>query len=99
MPPSKITHNRHIIALCLIIANMLFISACLDDSTRRPPPRAVKGALDLTDWDFETEGPVDLRGEYEFYWSQHLSPSDFQTPLCRRKRDSSKFPDTGKTMK
>jgi PAS domain S-box-containing protein len=86
MPPSKITHNRHIIALCLIIANMLFISACLDDSTRRPPPRAVKGALDLTDWDFETEGPVDLRGEYEFYWSQHLSPSDFSdAPLPEKK--------------
>jgi hypothetical protein len=56
---------------------MIFFSACLNDAPRRISPRAVKGILDLSDWDFKKDGPVDLGGEYEFYWSQHLTPLDF----------------------
>jgi PAS domain S-box-containing protein len=41
------------------------------------PPAAVQGVMDLTRWDFDRRGPVDLSGEYEFYWNQHLSPADF----------------------
>jgi PAS domain S-box-containing protein len=44
------------------------------------PPVAVQGVLDLTRWDFGRRGPVDLSGEYEFYWNQHLSPADFNAP-------------------
>jgi PAS domain S-box-containing protein len=81
----KNRHNLHIIFLPLIIAYLIFFSACINDSPRRIPPSAVNGILDLTDWDFKKDGPVDLIGEYEFYWSQHLSPSDFlDTPLPER---------------
>jgi PAS domain S-box-containing protein len=82
MPQFKTRFNFRIIALSLIIAYLIFFSACLNDSRRRIPPRAVKGVIDLTDWDFKNDGPVDLIGEYEFYWNQHLSPSDFsQAPI------------------
>lgn len=77
MPQFKTRLNLRIIALSLIIAYLIFFSACLNDSPRRIAPRAVKGVLDLTDWDFKNDGPVGLIGEYEFYWSRHLSPSDF----------------------
>jgi PAS domain S-box-containing protein len=77
MPQSKTKLNLRIIALSLIIAYLIFFSACLNDSPRKIAPRAVKGVLDLTDWDFKYDGPVGLIGEYEFYWKQHLSPSDF----------------------
>ena len=40
-------------------------------------PKAVKGVVDLTGWNFETDGIADLSGEYAFYWRQHLSPTDF----------------------
>ena len=70
-------HNLYLIALPLIIAYLIFFSACLNNSPRRLPPRAINGILDLTNWDLETDGPVDLTGDFEFYWSQHLSPSDF----------------------
>ncbi|NNL76351.1 MAG: PAS domain S-box protein, partial [Desulfobacterales bacterium] len=60
---------------------LVLLIACRHDTPRRNSPKAVKGELDLTDWDFKTDGPVDLSGEYEFYWSRHLSPSDFfKTP-------------------
>jgi PAS domain S-box-containing protein len=85
MPQSIIKHNNHLIALLLIIACLIFISACLNDSTRSISPRAVKGMLDLTDWDFKKDGPVVLSGEYEFYWSQHLHPSDFAKAIAPRK--------------
>ena len=80
MPPSSLKHIPHPVALALIIACLIFNSACLNDATRSIAPRAVKGVLDLTDWDFTKDGPVDLSGEYEFYWSQHLLPSDFARP-------------------
>lgn len=40
-------------------------------------PRVVDGLIDLSDWDFVKQGPVNLRGEYEFYWQQFLSSEDF----------------------
>jgi len=39
-------------------------------------PEAVKGVIDLTGYDFNAHGPLELRGEYEFYWNQMLNPAD-----------------------
>ncbi len=39
-------------------------------------PLAVKGVLDLTEYDFKTNGPLEIRGEFEFYWNQMLNPAD-----------------------
>jgi signal transduction histidine kinase len=41
------------------------------------PPLARHGVLDLSGWDLEKDGPVDLAGEWEFYWGQLLTPADF----------------------
>jgi PAS domain S-box-containing protein len=56
---------------------MIFFSACLNESPRRLSPKAIKGVLDLTDWDLVNDGPVNLAGEWEFYWGHHLISSDF----------------------
>jgi PAS domain S-box-containing protein len=87
MPHLKNRHNLFIISLPLIIAYLIFFSACFNDSPRRIPPKAVKGVLDLSDWDLKKDGPVDLIGEHEFYWMQHLMPQDF-----------SKTPSSGKAV-
>lgn len=39
-------------------------------------PVAVRGVIDLTEYDFNAHGPLELRGEYEFYWNQMLNPAD-----------------------
>jgi two-component system sensor histidine kinase ChiS len=39
-------------------------------------PLAVKGVIDLTEYDFNTNGPLEIRGEFEFYWNQMLNPAD-----------------------
>jgi PAS domain S-box-containing protein len=77
MQKSNNRSNLYKIALPLIIAYLIFFTACLNDSPRRIPPKAVKGVLDLSNWDFEKDGRVELRGECEFYWSQHLFPLNF----------------------
>jgi PAS domain S-box-containing protein len=40
-------------------------------------PQAIRGLIDLRDWDFRLNGPAELIGEWEFYWQRHLSPADF----------------------
>lgn len=44
---------------------------------RASQPVAEKGYLDLSDWDFDTNGSVSLTGEWEFYWDKLLTPKDF----------------------
>jgi PAS domain S-box-containing protein len=63
--------------LGLIVFSLSPLASCHYDFPKRISPEAVKGVLDLTDWDFERDGPVNLSGKYEFYWNQHLEPSDF----------------------
>jgi two-component system sensor histidine kinase ChiS len=57
----------------------LICSACTSDLRS---PKAVNGVLDLSPWDFRANGPVELAGEWEFYWGEHISPSD----LAKAKR-------------
>jgi PAS domain S-box-containing protein len=92
MPHLKTKNSLYLIVLPLIIAYLIFFSACLNDSPRRIPPKAVKGVLDLSDWDFKKDGPVELSGEYEFYWSRHLSPSDFTKEIPPQKTGFIKVP-------
>ena len=37
-------------------------------------PVAVAGVIDLSDWNFDQSGTVELTGQYDFYWQQHLDP-------------------------
>jgi PAS domain S-box-containing protein len=41
-------------------------------------PKADRGVIDFSGWDFQENGIVDLNGEWEFYWNQLLSPEDFE---------------------
>jgi len=88
----KNRHNLTNMALPIIIAYLIFFSACLNDAPRRIPPIAVKGVLDLRDWDFQQDGPVNLNGEWEFYWQQHLIPQDFTAKAPNRKAGYIKVP-------
>ena len=85
MPQLQTKNSPYLIALPIFIAYVIFFSACLNDSPRRIPPRAVKGVIDLGDWDLKKDGPVDLIGEYEFYWMQHLIPQDFTPETSSQK--------------
>ena len=40
---------------------------------------AREGMLDLSSWDAKNDGPLDLNGEWAFYWQQLFEPGDFTT--------------------
>lgn len=37
-------------------------------------PKAQKGVLDLRNWDFQTDGTLEITGEWEFFWNRFLKP-------------------------
>lgn len=49
-------------------------------SLRAAPPVARDGVMDLSGWDLEREGPVDLFGSWEFYFEQFVPPDLFGSP-------------------
>jgi two-component system, sensor histidine kinase ChiS len=56
------------------------LSACLLVAGCKPfhsTPQAVDGVMDLTGWNFTTNGTVALSGQWEFYWHHLYSPEDF----------------------
>ena len=67
--------NRGIfIQLLIISSSFLFCSP-----VTREFPKAEKGVIDLRSHDFSANGPVDLDGEWEFYWKKfnnEINPGD-----------------------
>ncbi|HER07699.1 MAG TPA: GHKL domain-containing protein [Bacteroides sp.] len=47
----------------------------MQDSCAQNPPVAVRGEMDLRGYNFMSDGPVELRGEFEFYWDRMLNPA------------------------
>ncbi len=43
----------------------------------KTPPEVHNGVLDLRSWNAERDGPIDLSGNWEFYWRQLLEPGQF----------------------
>lgn len=41
-------------------------------------PQAIKGEIELAEWSFKEKGPIKLKGEWELYEGQLLTPADFQ---------------------
>ncbi len=56
----------------------VILSSCNSQDIVIETPIAQKGILDLRNWDFETNGPVQLNGEWEMYWEKLLTPDDFK---------------------
>ncbi len=75
--------NRKIIIVflsALLLAIPALMSACgSEPALSKAAPKAVGGILDLSDWDFEESGIVDLDGEWEFYWNDLVLSSDFNS--------------------
>lgn len=81
--------QKVLLPLLLSIA-VLCLGGCQWDNHK--PPQAVQGVWDLTRGDFDRNGPVDLIGEYEFYWNQNLIPDDFEVAATPRPSGFIKVP-------
>lgn len=47
-------------------------------ATQLQPPKPVAGVLDLSNWSFQENGIVSLKGQWSFYFNQFLTHEDFQ---------------------
>ena len=56
---------------------LLFLLICLCCSCSRSNLTAVKGVLDLSGYDLEQNGNINLNGEWEFYRQQFIPPGGF----------------------
>ena len=57
--------------LCYLLIIFSFFSCSSNDII---PPKAKKGVLDISEWDFNKNGPLELNGEWEFYWKKFITP-------------------------
>ncbi len=60
--------------LFLCIMSLIFLHFPMQ-AQKMPKPR--KGEINLSTWNFEQTGLVELTGEWEFYWHELLNPENF----------------------
>jgi|GEM_PF-508539 len=60
----------------LLITLFILLIACNKYESDKIIPKAVKGELDLSGWNFDKNGLIKLKGEWEFYWNHYITPDD-----------------------
>jgi len=70
--------TQYILPAIFIILIVCFFSACTSKTITQPLPAAQKGVMDLSHWDFNKNGSVLLKGEWEFYWKKLISPDQLK---------------------
>ena len=61
----------HTIRTFFRIAAVCFYLITVFACDRKRPPELVHGEMDLTQWSFQSDGAVDLQGEWRFFWMQY----------------------------
>jgi len=61
-----------------VLAGILLLMLCQSQTSETAPPFAIRGELNLDQWDIGGNREIPIRGEWEFYWNQLLIQSDFQ---------------------
>ncbi len=80
---------------CLCVCALLFFSC---DSTDRSKPKAKDGKINLTHWNFNTDGSIKLSGEWEFYWKQFIPPDSFSVKNKKYHATNILVPDEWNTL-
>ena len=61
----------------LLIVLIALNAACASEYSGKTSPAIVDGTIDLTDWDFEVDGPIKLDGEWLFAWEKLVTPASW----------------------
>ncbi len=67
--------KRHISIIAMVLLVLYLLPVNANAATN---PMATSGYLDLSDYNFEENGKLSLKGEWEFYWNQLLAPEDIR---------------------
>ena len=63
-------------AITGIFLILILLSSCNFNEREILKPLAVGGVLDLSEWDFNINGPVRLDGQWEFRWQKQILPEN-----------------------
>lgn len=72
----SVIYKKYIVLFFILMIGLIFMSFLLFENHRKMP-EAEKGIIDLTQWDIKKDGPIELEGEWEFYWNRLLNYDDF----------------------
>ena len=68
-----------LLSITLILVITIIKGSSGISHTEKKIPVAVKGVLDLRNWDFKKDGMIKLNGGWEFYDNKLIMPQDFQS--------------------
>ena len=77
----------------LIVMTLVAASVFILMDKEQKLPRAQKGVLDLSAWDFKEDGIVKFDGQWEFYWKRFLHYEDIQNNPALRPDRLAKVPE------
>lgn len=69
--------GKYLIIILLSPLILFSVSCSKPEQIANNYPKAQKGILDLSNWDFKKDGTISLDGDWEFYWKHLYSPSEF----------------------
>lgn len=76
----------------LILLSVLALTGCTKGQDKISSPVSIDGVLDLTVWDFNKNGVVNLDGEWEFYWKQLYDSNHFLNGISSVDKNLIKIP-------
>ncbi len=89
---AKTTSWFLLLVLTAQLLAIIFCCSCIERPVRKKSPLAKNGVLDLSSWSLERDGPLNLAGEWEFYWNQFLLAENFQKKQIIGKRTLQQVP-------
>ena len=87
---------RVTVYLCIIA--IAVITAYCSATPAPVPPEAERGILDLRNWNLLTQGTIELKGNWEFYWNQLLTADNFNSETPPVKTGFIYVPDSWDTL-
>ena len=68
--------DRFTMKLLIFLTFFLLLSSCGSKYTKKALPLTEKGEVDLKDWDFIKNGPLELDGSWALYWKHFIPLKD-----------------------
>ena len=60
--------------LLQLLISGVFLISCSGEIEKRISPAIIDGVVDVSDWDFDKDGGVELRGKWLFQWGTFVKP-------------------------
>lgn len=66
---------KYLIRVIILFLICAALSACGKSYSGKEQPKVINGVMDLSGWNFETDGPVKLDGDWFFFWNSFIIPA------------------------